>query len=199
MGEARAVVARFQSAPSTYPLAVTASGKGIVRSAPAGILCKPTCTAPIRAGSSVVLTADPLPKWTFVRWTGACTSRAPTCKVTMKGPQTVTATFAPNADQAAPRVTALASTGQRGSIVRLRYRVTDDSGRSREWATVYQGSRRLGTVRGTLDEADPDALFYFLPWRAPRTVGPGELRFCVQAADPTGNVSPRSCAPLKLN
>ena len=117
----------------------------------------------------------------------------------MAGPRTVTATFAPNADQEPPRVTALPSSGKRGTIVRLRYRVTDDSGRSRESATVYQGARRLAVVRGRLDEADPEALFYFLPWKAPSTLPPGTLRFCVQAADPTGNASAPSCATLRLS
>lgn len=95
-------------------------------------------------------------------------------------------------------MTALPSSGERGTVVRLRYRVTDDSGRSREWATVYQGARKLTVVRGRLDEADPEALFYFLPWQAPRALPPGPLRFCVQAADPTGNTSAPSCATLRL-
>jgi hypothetical protein len=116
----------------------------------------------------------------------------------MTAARTLTATFARNADQLAPRVTALPSSGAPGTVVRLRYRVTDDSGQSREWATVYSGSRRLAVVRGKLDEADPDALFYFLPWRAPRTPPAGALRFCVQAADATGNTSRRSCARLRL-
>ena len=199
MGEPRAVVARFATAPSTYPLAVTASGSGVVTSTPTGIRCKPTCTASMRTGARVTLTAAPAQKWTFVRWTGACTGRTKTCRVTMAAPRTVTATFAPNADQQPPRVTALPSSGERGTVVRLRYRVTDDSGRSRESATVYQGAKKLAVVRGRLDEADPEALFYFLPWKAPRTLPVGTLRFCVQAADPTGNTSAPSCATLRLS
>ena len=198
MSSARAVVAAFADAPRSFPLAVTTSGSGVVTSAPAGIRCKPTCTASMRAGSKVVLTATPAKGSTFVRWAGGCPARNPVCSVTMTAPRTFTATFARNADQRAPRVTALPSTGARGTIVRLRYRVTDDSGKSREWATVFQGTRKLAVVQGRLDEADPEALFYFLPWKAPRGLAAGALRFCVQAADGTGNTSARSCARLRL-
>ena len=198
MSAARAVVAVFAKAPASYPLAVTASGQGVVTSEPAGIRCKPTCTASIKTGSTLVLTAVAAKRWTFVRWAGACTGRKPTCNLVMSGARTVAATFARNADQQAPRITALPSTGARGAAVRLRYRVTDDSGKSREWATVYRGTRKLAVVQGRLDEADPEALFYFLRWKAPRTLPPGTLRFCVQAADATGNTSARSCARLRL-
>jgi hypothetical protein len=199
MSAARAAVAAFADAPRTYPLAVTTTGSGLVTSSPGGIRCRPACTASMRAGSRVTLLAEPARRWAFVRWAGSCTGTRPSCTVTMTTARTATATFARNADQRAPRVTALPSSGTGGTIVRLRYRVTDDSGRSREWATVYRGATRLAVVKGRLDEADPDALFYFLPWRAPREIGPGTLRFCVQAQDPTGNTSRRSCARLRLS
>ncbi len=198
MGAARAVVAAFVEAPRAFPLAVTTSGTGVVTSAPAGIRCKPACTTSMPAGGRVTLTAVPAKKSTFVRWAGGCAGRNPVCSVTMAGPRTITATFARNADQQAPRVTALPSSGAGGALVRLRYRVTDDSGKSREWATVYRGSRKLTVIHGRLDVADPEALFYFLAWRAPRNLAPSTLRFCVQAADATGNTSARSCARLRL-
>jgi NOL1/NOP2/fmu family ribosome biogenesis protein len=198
MAAARGVTAAFARAPRSYPLAVTVGGNGVVTSSPAGIRCPPTCTKSMTAGARVTLTATPAAKSTLVRWSGACTGRKRTCTVSMTAPRTVTATFALNADQQPPRVTALPSSGARGAVVRLRYRVTDDSGKSREWATVYRGKRSIAVVRGRLDEADPDALFYFLPWKAPSSLPSGVLRFCVQAADPTGNTSKRSCAKVRL-
>lgn len=198
MSEPRAAVAVFAEAPTTYSLAVTTTGNGLVTSSPGGIRCKPVCTASLRAGARVTLTASPAKRWTFVRWAGSCNGTKPACTVTMSSARTAAATFARNADQQAPRVTALASSGARGSVVRLRYRVSDDSGSSREWATVYRGATRVAVVKGRLDEADPDALFYFLPWKAPRALPAGTLRFCVQAADATGNTSRRSCARVRL-
>ena len=55
-------------------------------------------------------------------------------------------------------VKALPSSGQRGRIARLRYRVTEKSGRSREWATIYGGGKPLGTVQGRLDEVETGVL-----------------------------------------
>src|SRR5262245_16887750 len=116
----------------------------------------------------------------------------------MDGAKSVSVTFARNADQVAPRVTALSSTGERGQLARLRYRVREASGRSREWANVFRKKRRLATVRGPLDEADPRVLYSFLRWRVPQSITPGTLRFCVTAQDPTGNRSKPSCARLRI-
>jgi hypothetical protein len=116
----------------------------------------------------------------------------------MDGPKSASATFARNVDQAAPRVTALPSEGVHGQVARLRYRVRENSGMSREWAVVYQGSRRLGTVQGPLDEVDPSVLFYFLRWRVPASLSPGSFRFCVTGQDSTGNRSRPSCARLTI-
>jgi hypothetical protein len=110
----------------------------------------------------------------------------------------VTATFARHADQSAPRVRALASSGVSGKTAQLRYRVTDNSGMSAERATVYRGRRAIGTARGRLDEADPRALYYFLTWPVPKSMRPGVLRFCVTATDAVGNASRPSCAPLRI-
>ena len=53
----------------------------------------------------------------------------------------------------APTVRALASSGQRGNTVRLRYRVSDESGQSQETITVYRGKARVAIVRGRLGDA----------------------------------------------
>ena len=115
------------------------------------------------------------------------------------GPKSVAATFAKLADQIAPKVKALPSSGQRGRVARLRYRVIEKSGRSREWATISGGGKPLGTVQGRLDDVETGVLYYFLPWRVPLAVLPGAtLRFCVRAVDPTGNRGGPSCASLRI-
>jgi hypothetical protein len=119
--------------------------------------------------------------------------------VGVDGPKSVAATFAKLADQIAPKVKALPSSGKHGRVARLRYRVTEKSGRSREWATIYRGGKPLATVRGRLDDVEIGVLFYFLPWRVPLAVTPGStLRFCVRAVDPTGNRGGPSCASLRI-
>jgi hypothetical protein len=46
-----------------------------------------------------------------------------------------------------------------------------------------------------LHTIDPDALFYFVPWRS---TARGDLRFCVVSTDTAGNRSKPSCAPLHI-
>jgi hypothetical protein len=105
------------------------------------------------------------------------------------------ATFSLPADSTPPRVTALASTGERRGAARLRYRIVEAGGRSREAATVFRGKRRLATITGPLHAIDPDVLYYFLPWRSPVR---GDLRSCVSSVDVAGNRSKTSCAPLRI-
>jgi hypothetical protein len=194
----RTAVAVFVEGGTTFPLAVTKSGRGAVVSAPPGIRCGSTCSGSFLAGTLIRLRAVAAKRARLVSWTGACKGSKSVCLVGMDGPKSASATFAGNADQAAPRVAALPSSGKRGEVARLRYRVTDNSGKSREWATVYRGRKRLARVRGPLDQADRGVLFYFLRWRVPATLAPGKLRFCVTAQDQTGNRSKPSCAPLRV-
>jgi len=185
----------FVRAGTRFPVAVTKAGKGRVTSTPAGINCGTVCSRTFPAGKVVRLEAVPDKGWQFVRWSGACRGRKPACALALDGAKSIAATFARAEDPAPPRVRALASTGTLGHVVRLRYRVTEDSGQSRETATVFRGSTPLAMVRGTLHEVDPDALYSFLPWRA---TARGALRFCVTSRDPAGNRSTPSCAPLQI-
>lgn len=189
------VAATFVEAGTRYPVAVTKAGAGTVTSRPAGISCGAQCTGEFGAGTTAVLAAAPTKGWTFVRWSGACTGSKPSCVLGMDGPKAASATFGRPADRLAPRVRALPVTGSRVATVRLRYRVTDASGRSREVATVYAGQRRLARLRGPQHALDASALYYFISWRRAM---PAATRFCISSTDPTGNVSAPSCASVRI-
>ena len=105
---------------------------------------------------------------------------------------------APAVDTVPPTVRALPSSGRAGGVVRLRYRVFDDaSARTREVVTVLRpGGSRVATVRTRFSPSER-GIVYHVRWRAPRSLV-GRFRFCVQAEDPSGNRSVRSCAPLML-
>jgi hypothetical protein len=193
---AASVVAAFVEAGTLFPVAVTKLGQGTVTSDPPGIDCGRTCSRSFPAGSTVTIEAlAKSRKWEFVRWDGACKGRKPTCTIPLDGAKSAAATFGRVADPTPPRVKALASGGELGRIAQLRYRVVEASGRSRETATVFRGSRRLATVDARMHTVDPDALFYFIRWRS---TARGKLRFCVVSTDVAGNRSQPSCAPLRI-
>lgn len=195
---ATAVIATFVKAGTQYPVAVTKAGRGTVRSTPEGIACGTDCDGRFGAGTDAVLAAKPDEGWIFVRWSGACKGKKTPCRLDMTGPKAVSATFGRVADPIAPRVVALASTAPRGGVAHLRYRVTEASGRSKETAQVFRGRRAIATVRGLEHAVDPDALFYFLPWRVSPKLTDKALRFCITSTDPAGNRSKPSCAPLHI-
>lgn len=94
-GEAYGVAAGTPSA-ATHVLTVTrdGDGSGTVASAPSGINCGPTCTAPFVSGATVSLTATAAAGSTFAGWGGACAGSAtPTCSVQMSQARSATATF----------------------------------------------------------------------------------------------------------
>jgi hypothetical protein len=196
----KAITATFREQPPVmHALAVVREGQGTISSDPAGLDCGATCSRPFLAGSNVTLRATPAPGWRFVGWRGACSGTGPTCGVVMDLPKSATAAFA-HLDQTAPTVRALRSSGRRGRTARLRYRVSDDSGRSRVSVTVYRGRRALARIRRTHTATNRKVLFYYVSWRVPRKLAKRPLRFCVAATDPSGNGTPRpSCAVLRIS
>jgi hypothetical protein len=105
-------------------------------------------------------------------------------------------TRGPALDAAPPRVRALPSGGRAGRGLRLRYRVSDSSGESRELIRVLRG-RRVVAVLPTDFTASAPGVTYWVVWRAPRRAS-GLLRFCVVAWDRSANRSTPSCAPLRV-
>ena len=195
---ATAVAASFVKQGTQYPVAVTKAGRGTVHSQPGGIACGKDCEGRFAAGTDAFLTARPDDGWAFIRWSGACKGKKTSCRLDMNGPKAVSATFSRVADSTAPLIVALPSTAEHGGVARLRYRVTEVSGRSKEVAQVFRGSRVIATVRGPEHAVDPDVLFYFLPWRVSAKLPDKALRFCITSTDPAGNRSKASCASLHI-
>jgi hypothetical protein len=78
---------------ATATLTVSRSGRGRVRSRPAGIACGLDCTATFVSRGDVTLTAIPAEGYAFVRWRGACAGTSPTCTVRIRHPRTASARF----------------------------------------------------------------------------------------------------------
>src|SRR5438477_8146773 len=90
------VLARGAAAyAATYTLTVTVNGTGTgtVTSNPAGISCKPTCSASFAAATQVKLTAVAASGSYFAGWSGACKGTGTICTVTVNSNLAATATF----------------------------------------------------------------------------------------------------------
>ena len=91
VGAGSSVAALF--APVTFRLTVAVGGRGLVKSAPGGITCRPRCSAALRSFTPVRLTATPAKGWRLRAWSGACNGAKRTCTVPMSAAATVRATF----------------------------------------------------------------------------------------------------------
>lgn len=85
--------------------------------------------------------------------------------------------------------------GRPGRLLRLRYRVSDDRGKTAERILVYRRRRQLALFTRPL-RATTDAVAYWVAWRAPRLAG--VYRFCVRATDSSGNRTRLTCAPVTV-
>ena len=86
-----AVTAVFAAA--SFRLSVAVTGRGAVRSARAGITCRPRCAAAFPSFSPVRLTATAAKGWRFRSWSGACRGARTTCTVPMNAATNARATF----------------------------------------------------------------------------------------------------------
>lgn len=89
------VLSAAAASATSYTLTVTVNGTGTgtVTSNPAGINCKPTCSAAFASGTQLTLTAKPATGSYLVGWSGACKGTSLTCTVTSDTNLSVTATF----------------------------------------------------------------------------------------------------------
>jgi len=98
VADATSVTATFDVAEYLVTIATAGPGSGMVVAPTAGVACPGSCTAMIRHGSALTLTASPTASSLFMGWTlgGAGTPCAGTgpCTTTITGPTTITATFA---------------------------------------------------------------------------------------------------------
>lgn len=94
--QATKIKASFFKLPK-YALKLTKSRLGKVTSSPPGLLCNVaktrTCRGVFTSGTTVTLTAEPLPGFAFIGWSGACSENAKTCTLIMDGKKSVGATF----------------------------------------------------------------------------------------------------------
>lgn len=97
-------------------------------------------------------------------------------------------------DAKAPSVHAFVAHGRRHALLRLRYRVSDDRGRTRERISVYRRARLLKVVSRPLRTTE-GAVSYWVGWRAPRRAG--RFRFCIRATDAAGNHA-AACAAITV-
>jgi hypothetical protein len=93
MSSAQSVTATFNQQSFNLAVSKSGTGAGTVTSAPAGITCGATCTAPFVSGTIVTLTASPSVGSTFIGWSGGGCSGTGTCMVTLSAATTVNAQF----------------------------------------------------------------------------------------------------------
>jgi Divergent InlB B-repeat domain/PASTA domain len=93
MASAKSVTATFELVKHTLKVNKSGEGGGTVNSAPSGISCGSTCSAPFTHGQSVTLSATPDSFSEPVSWSGCDTTPSGNCQVTIGSARTVTASF----------------------------------------------------------------------------------------------------------
>jgi hypothetical protein len=97
-------------------------------------------------------------------------------------------------DARSPVVHVYGAKGRRRHLVRLRYRVADNSGKTSERVLVYRKKKLLKAFKRPLRTTD-NAVAYWVPYRfAARTL----YRYCVRATDSSGNRSALRCAVVRI-
>ena len=100
-----------------------------------------------------------------------------------------------SADITAPFVTAYPASATRGKTAKLHLDLYDDSGRTNAVVRVYERGSLLATLASPMAFA-VGTRRVAVRWPVPEKLRSRQLRFCVVAADPSGNRSKRACAPF---
>jgi subtilisin family serine protease len=105
------------------------------------------------------------------------------------------------ADTTPPKAKALASSGRRGHLVKLLFRVSDNSGQVKIREQVKRNGRVIATVTTAFlsSLSTLSARTDFVTWKAPASIINGSVQHCVRGQDRAGNVSPISCARVTLS
>jgi Divergent InlB B-repeat domain len=132
--------------PPRFDLTVrkAGSGTGYVGGG-SSIDCGPTCVASFSQNSQVTLLAVRDDGSEFAGWNGGGCTGTGQCRLTVASPTEVTATFE-RVDRTPPHIRTIGGSAARGTIAKLRFRVFDDSGRSRETLTILRGRIPIGGV-----------------------------------------------------
>lgn len=183
--------------PTQFRLTVSKAGTGAgYVGAAGGIDCGPACSATFAQNAEVKLLAVPDDRSEFSGWSGGGCSGAGQCTVTITADTEVTATFT-HVDRSPPHIRTLRASGAPGASVRLRFKVYDDSGRSRELLTVVQGKSAIGHVSVPLRTVLYRHV-YTASWRVPTSAKRGAALYCAVAIDAAGNRSKRSCSAFTV-
>jgi hypothetical protein len=100
-------------------------------------------------------------------------------------------------DKKKPTAQALLTSGKRGTVAKLRFKIYDDQGVAKATTTIKRGTKVVGTA-GTGYGPVAYGSVYYVGWHVPAKAPKGTYWFCVTAVDRAGNKSAQSCAPLSL-
>jgi hypothetical protein len=100
-------------------------------------------------------------------------------------------------DGSKPKLRALRSSGRRGRNVKLNFRVTDDSGYTKQTYRIYFRKKLYAHTSSIAYEAADATKTYYVIWPVPKRVR-RPVRFCARARDEAGNRSKWSCAPVTI-
>jgi hypothetical protein len=196
----KSVTAGFGTVPPPPPkftLSVTKAGTGTgYVGGTGGIDCGPVCSVTLQEGSTASLLAVPDDGSRFARWSGGGCSGTDKCNVTFSADTQVTATF-DHVDRAPPNVRTIRGSAARGTTAELRYRVYDDSGKSRELLTILKGKLTIARISVSMSSVLYGRV-YTARWRVPAGLKPGDRLYCAVATDQAGNHSKRSCSSFTI-
>jgi hypothetical protein len=94
-------------------------------------------------------------------------------------------------------VSALSSTGKRGVVAKLRYKISDDHGVAKALTTIKRSGKKVGASNTGLGPVAYGNVYY-TGWKVPAHAPKGNYSFCVVGVDSAGNKSAQSCAPLAV-
>lgn len=100
-------------------------------------------------------------------------------------------------DIRAPQVFPAPASGRRGTTVRLRYFVLEDSRWSKERITVTSRGKKIATLQKRLHVASYTKSVA-VAWRIPKSLRRGAARYCVRPTDLAGNRGVPTCAQLTV-
>lgn len=100
-------------------------------------------------------------------------------------------------DHKKPTARAVKSTGRRGRIAAVRFKIYDDRGFAKAIATIKHKGKKVATRRTGFGPVAFGSTYY-VGWKVPKKAAKGVYSFCVVAIDRAGNKSRSSCGRLTV-